>query len=282
MLKLPEFLNNQHTKVARLSAMCTGDLSPQQIPLVLISVRCRVNPTATVRPEGLSQWKIPMTPSGNEKTTTLQLAAQCLNQLHHSIPLLVSILKHINPVHTPLSYFVKAQLFKVPSLRVLCMMLFCGLNKSPNIFIWYNRIKWNSDIQKIYISIWYNRVKSNSDIQKKIAKSHVNFLLVMSFQKNCASVRNFLTVNNMLGFYGEGLLTPQPIHKLEEYSLSAIHNCLFSVSAASLHIYIWMLSPLTAAWGHNTPCWQGPTYHRINRCNFIIKHGHKLQCHWSL
>jgi hypothetical protein len=34
----PEFLNNQHTKVARLSALLTGHLYPQAILLVLIYV----------------------------------------------------------------------------------------------------------------------------------------------------------------------------------------------------------------------------------------------------
>jgi hypothetical protein len=35
-LRLPEFLDNLHTKVVRLSALRTGCLYPQQISLVLI------------------------------------------------------------------------------------------------------------------------------------------------------------------------------------------------------------------------------------------------------
>jgi len=72
-------------KVARLSGQRTGSLYSKETSMVLVSVRGWADPRDTVQPEGLSQWRIPLTPSWI-KLPTFQLVMQSFNQLRHCIP----------------------------------------------------------------------------------------------------------------------------------------------------------------------------------------------------
>jgi hypothetical protein len=53
----------------------------------------------------------------------------------------------------------------------------------------------------------------------------------------CPSPRPCRTIHNNILFYDEELLAPRPTSNLEEHPLSAVRNCLFSIFAATLHIW---------------------------------------------
>jgi hypothetical protein len=64
-LSFPDFMTTAQDG-AKVVSLTHRPLYPQEIHLVLISVRGWVDLRAIVLPEGSCHWKIPMTPSGNE------------------------------------------------------------------------------------------------------------------------------------------------------------------------------------------------------------------------
>jgi hypothetical protein len=85
--------------VVRLSAVRIGRLHPQEILLVLISVRGWVDPRAILRPEVLCHRKIPVTPSRIESAPARKLSTN-LDMYEH----VKTGCKHIPPSEQPLQF----------------------------------------------------------------------------------------------------------------------------------------------------------------------------------
>jgi hypothetical protein len=85
----------------------------------------------------------------------------------------------------------------------------------------------------------------NSKFHYRVHKSPPN-------PRPCLTLRDKL----LFLFYGEDLLASRPTSKLEDYPLSTVRDCLFSIFAATLHI--WSPSPSSAARWCVMPWWQGP------------------------
>jgi hypothetical protein len=76
-LSLPEFLENRNMKVVRLSAPCTGRLYPQEILVVLTSVRRLSRPQCHSVAGKIKSIKINLDDPTGKEPATIWLVAQC-------------------------------------------------------------------------------------------------------------------------------------------------------------------------------------------------------------
>jgi hypothetical protein len=72
-VEAPQFQDNRHVKIVRLSALRTGRVYPHGVFLILIYVRSWVDPRPIVTPSGI-------------EPATFRLVSQCLNQLRYDVP----------------------------------------------------------------------------------------------------------------------------------------------------------------------------------------------------
>ena len=94
-LRLPYFETIGTWRWSGCQPYSSAAFTPQELYLILISVRCGVDPWAIVWPEGLCQRKIPMTVSGIEPAT-FRLIAQCLNQQFHWVPPCMYVYEYVS------------------------------------------------------------------------------------------------------------------------------------------------------------------------------------------
>jgi len=92
-------------------------------------------------------------------------------------------------------------------------------------------------------------------------KSHPPHLLLGSYQRISPGLRHMYLYCNKASFYGEELLEPHITPKLEDHSLLAVSDCLFYITAATIHTGDLTSIHNQRTW-HAMPWWQAPPFHR--------------------
>jgi hypothetical protein len=92
---------------------------------------------------------------------------------------------------------------------------------------------------------------------RSLSPQVVLFPSLRSCQRISPGHRRFETFLNVIDFYGEMLLHPRSTLKFENHRFSGVHDCLFNIFVAALHI--WRPSPPSATWRRAMPWWcKGP------------------------
>ena len=98
-----------------------------------------------------------------------------------------------------------------------------------------------SEIWSVLEEIMYRSGRLNCKI------INMKFFLASSRKSSNFAGSSHRTFCNMICFYGEELLAPRPIPKLEDHPLSAVHDCIFNIFTATP---ILEAVPPSATWRH--------------------------------